>query len=205
MTETSKILISLFLAAAFNASAQYAPPPPPAPFSGFINEWLRQDNPYMNQWDFGGSIRARYEIKDNFAISGKPGSVDFRDHGADVDNAYLMEKLRFHLGYTQKWWGVYVEGRSSFVEGDERFAYTNSPVVPGTLTRKGDGPESDTIDLHQAYATLGNQKEFPISLKIGRQEMIYGEERLIGAFGWNNIGRVFDAAKIAVANALVWG
>ncbi|HXJ76649.1 MAG TPA: alginate export family protein, partial [Candidatus Dormibacteraeota bacterium] len=39
-------------------------------------------------------------------------------------------------------------------------------------------------------------KEFPLSLKVGRQELSYGEERIIGAFGWNNIGRVFDAAKL---------
>src|SRR5882672_2409589 len=88
-------LTLLIIAGATRASAQYTPPPPPAPFQGFINEWLRKDDPYMNQWDFGGSVRARYEIKDNFAISGKPGSLDFRDHGADVDNAYLMEKIRF--------------------------------------------------------------------------------------------------------------
>jgi hypothetical protein len=196
LKSTSRLINLLLVFVLRPASAQYAPPPPPAPFQGFVNEWLRQDNPYMNQWDFGGNLRARYEIKDNFAISGKPGSLDFRDHGADVDNAYLMEKLRFHLGYTEKWWSVMVEGRSSLVQGDERFAYTNSPVIAGTVTRKGDGPESDTIDLHQAYATLGNHKEFQLSLKVGRQELIYGEERLVGAYGWNNIGRVFDAAKV---------
>jgi hypothetical protein len=194
--QRKSLLAALLIGAALTSSAQYAPPPPPAPFQGFINEWLRQDHPYMEQWDFGGNLRTRYEIKDNIAISGKPGSVDFRDHGADVDNAYLMERLRFHAGYHETWWGVYVEGRGSFVEGDERFAYTNSPVVPGTATRKGDGPESDTIDLQQAYATLGNLKEFPVSLKVGRQELIYGEERLVGVVGWNNIGRVFDAAKL---------
>src|ERR1044071_4180063 len=112
-------VVALLLGGALTSSAQYAPPPPPAPFPGFINEWLRKDNPYMSQWDFGGNVRVRYEIKDNFAIPGKAGSVDFRDHGADVDNAYLMERLRFHAGYTEKWWGAYVEGRSSFVEGDE--------------------------------------------------------------------------------------
>ena len=179
-----------------SARAQYAPPPPPSPFQGFINEWLRKDYPSMNQWDFGGTLRIRYEIKDNFAIPGNLGSVDFRDHGADVDNAYLMERIRFHAGYTQSWWGVYVQGQSSLVQGDERFAYTNFPVVAGTVTRKGDGPESDTIDLRQAFVTLGNQKEFPLSLKAGRQELIYGEERLIGTAPWNNITRVFDAAKL---------
>jgi hypothetical protein len=182
------------------ASAQYAPPPPPAPFQGFVNEWLRKDDPYMSQWDIGGNVRLRYELKDNFAISGAAGSLDFRDHGADVNNDYFLERIRYRLGYNEKWWSVLVEGRSSLAQSDERSAYTNFPPVPGTVSRKGDGPESDTIDLHQAFVNLGNHKEFPLSIKLGRQELIYGEERLIGAFGWNNIGRVFDAAKVRWQN-----
>jgi len=188
------------LAVSNRASAQYAPPPPPAPFPGFINEWLRKDNPYMSQWDIGGAIRVRYENKDNMVVAGNPGSLDFRDHGADSDNAYVLERIRYHLGYTDKWWSAYVEGRSSLAQNDERWAYF--PAAAGTVARKGDGPESDIIDLHQAYVTLGNHKEFPLSLKVGRQEMIYGEERLIGAFGWNNIGRVFDAVKLRWQNPL---
>jgi hypothetical protein len=188
------------LAASAPARAQYAPPPPPAPFQGFLNEALRQDNPYMNAWDLGGNARFRYEIKEGSAIPGVAGSVDFRDHGADVNNEYLLGRIRLHAGYTEKWWSAYVEGRSSFAVDDERFAYANVPVVPGTVRKQGDGPESDTIDLQQAYVTLGNHKEFPLSLKVGRQELIYGEERLIGASAWNNIGRVFDAAKVRWQN-----
>src|SRR6266404_1404234 len=160
-------------------SAQYAPPPPPAPFQGFVNEWLRKDNPYMSQWDIGGNVRLRYELKDNFAISGAPGSLDFRDHGADVNNDYFLERIRYRIGYNEKWWSFLVEGRSSLAQSDERSAYTNFPPVAGTVARKGDGPESDTIDLHQAYVTLGNHKEFPLSLKVGRQELSYGEERMV--------------------------
>src|SRR5260221_3490713 len=186
---------ALMLAQPGPASAQYAPPPPPAPFQGFVNEWLRKDNPYMSQWYMGGNVRLRYELKDNFAVSGAPGSLDFRDHGADVNNDYFLERIRYRIGYNEKLWSFLVEGRSSLAQSDERSAYTNFPPVPGTVSRKGDGPESDTIDLHQAFVTLGNHKEFPVSLKLGRQELIYGEERLIGAFGWNNIGRVFDTVK----------
>jgi hypothetical protein len=191
---------ALVLAAASQVYAQYAPPPPPSPFPGFLNEYLRKNEPYMNQWDFGGNVRVRYENKDGFAIPGVAGSVDFRDHGAAVDNDYLLTRIRFHLGYTDKWWSTYVEGRSSLAGGDERFAYANNPAVAGTVISKGEGPESDTIDLHQAYVTIGNHKEFPLSLKVGRQELIYGEERLIGSFGWNNIGRVFDAVKVRWQN-----
>jgi hypothetical protein len=200
LTSTSRGLIirALALGVAATASAQYAPPPPPQPFPGFLNEYLRQDDPYMARWDFGGSLRLRYEFKDGFGIAGTPGSADFRDHGADVSNSYLLSRLRVRAGYTDKWWGALVEGRSSLAADDDRFAST------GPVPKEGHGPESDTIDLHQAYITVGNHKEFPLSLKVGRQELIYGEERIIGAYGWNNIGRVFDAAKLRWQNEWFW-
>src|SRR5688572_5161472 len=98
------ILGVLACCAAGQAFAQYAPPPPPAPFPGFINEYLRKDDPYMAKWDFGGQIRLRYEMKEGFAIAGVPGSVDFRDVG-DNDNDYFLEKIRLRAGYTDKRWG----------------------------------------------------------------------------------------------------
>lgn len=202
MKRTSKLVVAatLLLAALNEVQAQYAPPPPPLPFQGFINEALRKDDPYMNKWDFGGSFRGRFEAKEGYAIPGLPGSLDFRDRGAEVNNEYFLERLRYRVGYTDKWWSALVEGRSSFAQSDERFAYFASPLPPGTRIRDRLGPESDTVDLHQAFVTLGNHKEFPLSLKVGRQEMSYGEERLIGAFGWNNIGRVFDAVKVRWQN-----
>ena len=187
---------ALVLAALEQARAQYAPPPPPAPFQGFINEFFRAQDPYMNLWDVGGNFRARYENRQGFGIPGLAGSVDFRAHGAKIDNDYYLTRPRLHVGYTDKWWGAYAEGQMSTDNNDARYAYPNVPAVPGTVKRKGNGPEADLIDLHQGYVTLGNHKEFPLSFKVGRQELSYGEERLIGAFGWNNIARSFDAAKM---------
>ncbi len=187
--------------AALNHAAAQSVPPPPTPFQGFINEALRSQDPYMNQWDFGGDVRLRFEAKSGIGIAGKAGSVDFRDHGADVDNEFLLARLRLHAGYTEKWWSAYVEAQSSLATSDERAAYANAPAITGTTKKIGYGPESDTLDLHQAYVTLGQHKEFPLSLKLGRQELSYGDERLIGAFGWNNIGRAFDAAKLRWQNA----
>ncbi len=174
---------ALVLCAAETVYGQYAPPPPPMPFPGFLNEYLRKDDPYMNAWDIAGALRMRYELKEN--ALGLPPAQDFRKVTAagsanDNDNSYFSDKLLLHVGYTDKWWSVYVEGRSSSTSGDDR-----SPQF------ESDGP----VDLHQAYITVGNHKEFPVSLKVGRQELSYGEERLVGAFAWNNIGRVFDAAK----------
>ncbi|MBM3822400.1 MAG: hypothetical protein FJ404_05865 [Verrucomicrobia bacterium] len=197
ITRVPKCANALGLAALLGAPtvlAQYSPPPPLRPFPGFINEWLRKDDPYMAAWDIGGSARFRYELKDNIGIAGSPGSLDFRSQGADTDNTYFLERVRFRTGYSDKWWSVLAEGRSSLAQEDDRFASA------GPVPRKGRGPESDSIDLHQAYFTLGNHKEFPLSFKVGRQELSYADERLVGAFAWNNIGRVFDAAKLRWQN-----
>lgn len=196
----TRVSASVLVFAAVNpVYAQYVAPPPPAPFQGFINEALRKNDPIMNKWDLGGSFRVRYELKDNFAVAGSGAgattSLDFRKDGANVDNAYLLERLRIRVGYTDKWFSALVEGRSSLAQGDERFAST-APSPP----YRGEGPDQDSLDLHQAFVTIGNLKEFPVSLKVGRQEMVYGEERLVGGFGWNNIGRVFDAAKVRYQN-----
>jgi len=185
---------------AFTADAHTVKPTAAAPSAGLLNNYLREQNPSLTNWDFGGSVRARYEVKDGFGIPGVPGSIDFRDDGTDVSNDYWTERLRYRVGYKDTWWSALVEGRSSFAQSDERWAYFASPTPAGTVNREGKGPESDTVDLHQAFFTVGNPKEFPVTAKIGRQELTYGDERLVGAFAWNNIGRVFDTAKVRWQN-----
>lgn len=171
-----------------------APVAPPAN-AGFLNHYLRTMSPALTNWDIGGSVRGRYEAKDGYAVQGVAGSLDFRANNADMNNDYFLEKIRLRAGYSDTGWGALVEAESSLAQSDQRFAYANNPPVPGTVKKKGDGPEADNIELHQAIISIGNPKEFPVSLKLGRMELSYGDERLIGAFGWNNIGRTFDGAK----------
>ena len=191
---------ALVLGSAVPTLAQYTPPPPTQPFPGFINDYLRKKDPYYANWDIGGAVRLRYELKEGGL--GLPPLNDFRDATAangKNDNDYFSTKVLARVGYTDKWWSAMVEGRSSLTYSDSRSA-TGAGPVPGP---GGDGgPEQDgPVDLHQAYFTIGNHKEFPVSVKIGRQELSYGDERLVGAFAWNNIGRVFDAAKVRWQNA----
>src|SRR6266852_3180249 len=99
--------ITLGLAAAIGMAgavhAQYTPPPSPAPFAGFLNEYLRKNNTNMTAWDFGGAERVRFEDHEGYGIAGVPGSPakgnnDFRAQGADVYNAYWLSRFRFHAG-----------------------------------------------------------------------------------------------------------
>jgi len=59
------------------------------------------------------------------------------------------------------------------------------------------------LDLDEAYVKVKNIFGQPVSLKIGRQALVYGDQRLIGAFGWNNNGRSFDAIKANFSNSTV--
>ncbi|MBZ0263674.1 alginate export family protein [bacterium] len=47
-------------------------------------------------------------------------------------------------------------------------------------------------DIHQAYVGIDNLLLPYLTLKIGRMMLKYGDERLVGAVGWSNVGRVFD-------------
>jgi hypothetical protein len=170
-------------------AGKLATPPETKPTTGLLNDWLRRLDPENSNWDVGGQFRARYESTDHMAIAGVPGSVDFLQQGADTLNSYELFRLKTHLGYQQSPGArYYVEARSSFSVGDER-----RPRL-----------EDDHLDLHQAYAVFGDPTAFPVTLKVGRQELAYGDERLVGAFDWNNLGRVFDAAKLHYQQNGTW-
>ena len=69
--------------------------PPPAPSAGLINDLLRKQSDAFTDWDLGGQVRARYDMKQNFATPGLAGAIDFRDKGGNPHNDYLlMVKLR---------------------------------------------------------------------------------------------------------------
>jgi len=54
----------------------------------------------------------------------------------------------------------------------------------------------DNIDLHQAYFTVSKLFNLPLNLKLGRMELSYGPQRLVGAVGWHNVGRSFDGGVV---------
>ncbi len=185
---------ALLLLALPSLYSQYAPPPPARPFPGFVNERLRAQDVYMSAWDIGVNLRVRREDKDDAGFTDAGSNWDFSRRVADDNNNhYLLTRVMPRVGYTGKWVNALVEGRSSYSFGDERY----SASAPGKGLAEKDGP----IDLHQAYLFVGNHKEFPVSLKLGRQELVYGDQRLLGHFRWNNNARTFDAAKLRWQNA----
>jgi len=63
---------------------------------------------------------------------------------------------------------------------------------------KPDGPPfEDTFDLRQAYVEFGRQEGNTFELRAGRQELVFGEQRLVGHVSWLNTARSFDAVRAA--------
>lgn len=161
---------------------------PKAPSAGLLNDWLRVESPDFKAWDIGGQVRTRYEVFDNGPSFEFP-SRDFQKVGVDNDNAYFLLREKVHLGYTPvSWLTAYVEARDSSSTGDDH----------------SKNPGTDTFDLQEAYLSLGNAKEFPLTAKVGRQTLLYADERVIGAGDWGNVPRSFDAAKVRFENKDVW-
>ena len=124
--------------------------------------------------------RIRWEVRDN--------NFDFRRNvNAVTDDGWLLQ--RFRVGMMLKptnWLKIYAQGQ------DSREFFSGRPLIPGASGAEGD----DSFDLRQAYIEIGDYSKCPWDLKVGRQILSYGDERLVGAFDWNNFGRTFDAAKL---------
>lgn len=56
---------------------------------------------------------------------------------------------------------------------------------------------ADGLDLHQAYLELSDDwSGLAARVRVGRQEIRWGSERLVGAVGWSNTARSFDGARM---------
>lgn len=200
-------LVTGLVALCSSLPAQYVPSTPARPFPGYINEYLRKQDVYLSQWDIGVNVRGRLEVKDNAGFTYGGQNADFRGGGgiaADNDNSYFLTRVMPRVGYTDKWYSFLVEARSSASIDDERGdlrANLTAAQTAQKIIRGRDLAENDRdLNLHQAFVTFGNHKEFPLSVKLGRQELVYGDQRLVGHLRWNNNARVFDAAKVRYQN-----
>lgn len=87
------------------------------------------------------------------------------------------------------------------IQDTRTFGKSDALTAGATSVNANGGPAltdtgNNTLDVHEAYLNVDKLAGLPVSLKVGRQELAYGDQRLIGAFGWSNNGRSFDAIKL---------
>lgn len=119
------------------------------------------------------------------------GEIDMRDFKEKTPpNAYTLLRVRLGVEATPiENVRVLIQMRDSRVFGQER----DGTGAFNTLA------DSRNLDLHQGYVELDGFPMDAMTVKIGRQEMSYGNERIIGTVGWNNNGRVFDGGLLRIA------
>ncbi len=124
-------------------------------------------------WSLFGEARFRPEYRDNF------------DLDAAVDDARSQGFMRLRLGLRLAYKDDYrlvVQIQDSRVAGEEATTASNEK----------------NLDLHQGYVDVAAGKS-GVSFALGRQEWYYGEHRMIGNFGWDNVGRSFDGVRVRYA------
>jgi len=186
-------LILLLASAASAALAQYSPPSPAAPVPGAIDDYLKTV-PALSGWDFVVNERLRFEDKTGAGTTHAGSNFDFfSDSPTTNSNEYWLSRLMPRVSYAGDLIAFVVEARSSYSFADDRY----TPAAPGKNLAEDDGP----VQLQMAYVLIGNLKEFPVTAKIGRQELTYGDQRLVGNAFWLNIPHTFDAVKIRYQNS----
>ena len=67
--------------------------------------------------------------------------------------------------------------------------------VEGTTVGFAADGANNRIDIHQGYFDLKKLFDLPLTVRVGRQEIVWGDHRVIGNLVWSNQGRVFDAGR----------
>jgi len=124
--------------------------------------------------DLGGERRWRYHHEDNFRGSRLAGQ----------DDEFMLGRTRLyadvHWGETWRVFAEAVDATSSWEEFAPRNIEEN---------------RFDALNLF-AEALLVDDGERALRARAGRQELLYGAQRLISPLDWANTRRTFDGAKL---------
>lgn len=146
-----------------------------APTNQTADSWLIPSdklNSELPPWlQFSGEERVRGE--------GTLG-IDFRPS----TDRYLLQRLRLNMQVKPRTWLKF-----EFQAQDARAFWREGPQQ---------APYRDTWDLRQAYLEIGELKRHHAAFRMGRQELAFGDERLMGISNWTNTTRTFDAYRVTL-------
>lgn len=118
----------------------------------------------------GGQVRPRYES---------------RDAGGQPRDAFTTTRVRADLtAALDRGIGAFIQ-----VQGVRLWGEQASTVADARTADFG---------LHQGYVELTTGASSSISARVGRQELSFAEERLMGALDWSQQARAFDGVRVSV-------
>lgn len=121
----------------------------------------------------GGDIRGRME------------AVTHKQYGAEdpTEDTFFLHRYYGHVNVEyRKLVRVFYEGVTAWAEDVD-----GTPIPNPT----------DRWDIHQFFIdvrVLG--EDVPFTVRVGRQELLYGAQRLVSPLGWANVQRTWDGVKL---------
>ncbi len=128
-------------------------------------------NHALPKWiQFGGQFRLRLE-----------GYTDGSFNPANED-AYLLTRLWLNVKVQPTPWLKF-------------YAQSMDSHAPWKKSLPAGAPFRDTMDLRQGYVELGDIEKQNVGFRFGRQELDFGEGRILGLSPWANTARSFDGFR----------
>ncbi len=122
-------------------------------------------------FDLSAEVRPRYENKHGYRSL----------IGTDVDGSnFISQRTRLNFGFKNEKLKLYVSTQNTRVWGDI-----------GTLAAQDNIGVGIGTTLHEAWVETILSKK--VSLKLGRQEIVYDDHRIFGSVGWAQQARSHDA------------
>ena len=150
------------------ASAQVQTTPPIRP------PLVNRANDVLPAWlRVRGEFRERMEGVDGFGFT--PAR----------DDLYWLSRLRLNAAVTA----------STFLSFQAQVQ--DARVADKTVGPNNAAPFHGTIDLRLGFADIGTPASH-VSARVGRQELAYGDQRLLGHLAWTNTARSFDAGRLTL-------
>jgi hypothetical protein len=128
---------------------------------------------------FGGEYRLRSEYRNN------------SDYNADASDADSFWAQRVRLTANAK----ATDDASVKITVQDTRTWGATGLLSDDTADDDVTTNDNFVDLHEAYVNVDKLLGHPISLRAGRQELVYGDQRQVGNGNWVNTARSFDALK----------
>ncbi len=121
----------------------------------------------------GAEIRSRYENRDNHDFNNATGN----------SSDFTLLRTRLNVGIEA------TDDVNAFIQIQDARIYG---------AEQNEAKNSQNLDLHLGYVDVLKFAGLPMTLRVGRQKLSYGDQRLIGGFEWNNAARAHDGIKAMI-------
>jgi len=124
--------------------------------------------------EMSGQVRHRSERSDK----------DFSDQIASFGFSFL--RTRLNMKFTNEKNHAFIQ-----IQDSRKFGEATNTLTDGS---------ADLLDYHEAYFAISDFATEGLDIKLGRQEVAFANERLIGAVGWHNVARSFDGVLFSYSD-----